>query len=188
MAFLYYVVGPSGAGKDSILNAARPRLVAELSVVFAHRYITRPANAGGENHVALEVEDFQMRKARGLFCLDWESHGLCYGLGQEVRHWIENGNDVIMNGSRGYLPEANKRFGDALIPVSIEVDGAILRKRLVERARETAEEIDARVKRATAFQIEHPRLIKIENNGLLEHAVSDFCQHVKRNNDIVTVV
>ena len=187
MANLYYVVGPSGAGKDSILNAAKPHLIEELGVVFAHRYITRPADAGGENHVALSYEDFQSRKRRGLFCLDWESHGLCYGLGIEVRDWLDEGIDVVMNGSRAYLPEASERFSDALIPVSISVDGSILRERLIQRGRESAEEVEKRVARATTFKVEHPRLLTIENNGRLEDAVFAFYTHLKRESSIVTI-
>ena len=186
MQNLYYVVGPSGAGKDSILNAARSQLTADQSVVFAHRYITRPADAGGENHIALSVDEFQMRKARGLLCLDWESHGLCYGLGSEVRAWLDAGLNVVMNGSRGYLAEASKKFETELIPVLVEVDGSILRERLRKRGRETPQEIEKRVERANAFKIEHSRLQVIANNGPLDTAVSEFLILLRRQSDLVT--
>ncbi len=174
MSRLFYVIGPSGAGKDSILNAARERL-AERRCCFAHRYITRPADAGGENHVALSAREFAVRKQAGLFCLDWESHGNCYGLGIELRQWLEAGLDVVMNGSRGYLPEAARRFPEALHPVSIVVDPGILRARLEQRGRETAAEIDQRVAQAQAFEVAHPRLVEIRNDGDLADAVDAFC-------------
>ena len=59
---LIYVMGPSGAGKDSLLGYARERL-AEQPLVFAHRYITRPAlsdervqvNAAGQVELKLKT-------------------------------------------------------------------------------------------------------------------------------------
>jgi ribose 1,5-bisphosphokinase PhnN len=56
---LIYVMGPSGAGKDSLLGFARDRLKAE-PILFAHRYITRPSG-NGEAHVELTVEEFEVR-------------------------------------------------------------------------------------------------------------------------------
>lgn len=53
---LYYVIGPSGSGKDSIISALREQFVKDL--VVAHRYITRAADAGGENHVELSDDEF----------------------------------------------------------------------------------------------------------------------------------
>ncbi len=52
---LFYVVGASGAGKDSLIEYARNALGSRDAVVFAHRYITRPPTARGENHVALSA-------------------------------------------------------------------------------------------------------------------------------------
>ncbi len=43
-----YVMGPSGAGKDSVLDRARALLSVNATIAFAHRYITRPSDIGGE--------------------------------------------------------------------------------------------------------------------------------------------
>src|ERR1700730_6969832 len=80
---LVAVMGPSGAGKDALIAYVRPR-VDPARIVFGHRYITRPADAGGENHVALSPAEFAARRAAGLFALAWESHGLGYGIDGEV--------------------------------------------------------------------------------------------------------
>src|ERR1700722_10988516 len=88
---LVYVMGPSGAGKDSVLNRARALLGADAPVVFAHRYITRPAEAGGENHVALSPEEFAVRRAHGLFAFHWQAHGNEYGIGREIHAWRKAG-------------------------------------------------------------------------------------------------
>jgi ribose 1,5-bisphosphokinase len=87
---LIYVMGPSGAGKDSLLDFARNRLQAE-PILFAHRYITRPSG-NGEAHVELSVEEFEARSTLGLFALEWSSHGLRYGIGIELDAWLERGS------------------------------------------------------------------------------------------------
>ena len=51
MGKLIWLMGPSGSGKDSLLEVLRQQEHSDLLV--AHRYITRPATAGCENHIAL---------------------------------------------------------------------------------------------------------------------------------------
>ncbi|BET68662.1 phosphonate metabolism protein/1,5-bisphosphokinase (PRPP-forming) PhnN [Opitutales bacterium ASA1] len=167
---LFYVVGPSGAGKDSLLDYARRHLPVDAPVVFAHRYITRPAAAGGENHVAVSPEEFARMLTRGLFALSWESHGHRYGLGVEIDQWLAHGLNVVMNGSRAHLAVADARYGDRLQVVSVEVAPSVLRARLTARGRESAAEIRDRITRASAFTVEHPRVLRLANNGPLSEA------------------
>ncbi len=63
MAQLFYIIGASGVGKDSLMNYARQRINGSLPIVFAHRYITRAAKEGNENHVYVSPEEFRSRKA-----------------------------------------------------------------------------------------------------------------------------
>ncbi|MEA3120469.1 MAG: ribose 1,5-bisphosphokinase, partial [Paraburkholderia sp.] len=94
---IVYVMGPSGAGKDTLLSFARARL-GSAPVLFAHRYITRAAEAGGENHVHLSHEEFRTRADQNLFALQWSSHGLHYGIGVEIDTWMGRGFTVVVNG------------------------------------------------------------------------------------------
>lgn len=169
MGSLLYVVGPSGAGKDSVIGYARERIAPDWPVLFAHRYITRPVGAGGENHVALSRGEFRQRRDLGLFSLHWESHGHAYGLGLEIEAWLERGLVVIMNGSREYLDTAALRL-PALVPVVIEVDPAVLRQRLEARGRETTEAIERRLARADRYRVAHAAAVAIDNSGSLEDA------------------
>lgn len=164
---LFYVMGPSGAGKDSLLGYVRDALPDGAPVAFAHRYITRPADAGGENHVALSPREFAVRAAHGCFCMAWDSHGHQYGIGVEIEDWRDRGLNVVVNGSRGWFPQAAERFPD-LVPVAVRVDPAILRQRLERRGRETPAEIEERLSRAAAFDVVHPALVTIDNSGPLE--------------------
>ena len=166
MRGLIYIMGPSGSGKDSLMAEARLRLAAEAPVVFAHRYITRPADAGGENHVALTRPEFQLRLNRGLFALHWESHGFAYGIGREIDLWMERGFGVVMNGSRAALPAALRAYPD-LLPVLVTVPEAVLRERLGTRGREDAEEVERRLARAHMDVPEIPGLVRFDNSGPL---------------------
>lgn len=166
MPKLIYIMGPSGSGKDSLMDEARLRLAAEAPVVFAHRYITRPADAGGENHVALSRAEFQLRLSRGLFALSWESHGFAYGIGREIDIWMEAGLSVVVNGSREALPAALNAYPE-LLPVLIDVPEHILRGRLGARGRENTGEIEARLARARLSVIETSGLVRFDNSGPL---------------------
>ncbi|MBG0788865.1 MAG: phosphonate metabolism protein/1,5-bisphosphokinase (PRPP-forming) PhnN [Desulfovibrionaceae bacterium] len=165
---LIYVVGPSGCGKDSVMGFARKRCPG-FDAAFAHRYITRPADAGGENHVFLQPDEFKARLERGLFALDWDSHGLRYGVGREIDAWMASGLNVVVNGSRAFLPEAARRY-PSLVPVLIRVDASILRQRLLARGRESEAEIERRLERARAFAVSHPNLVELDNSGELSSA------------------
>lgn len=147
---LFYVIGPSGSGKDTLLRYAREKLACNPKIVFAHRYITRPFNSGGENHVALSDEEFDARLTGGLFAMHWASHGCRYGVGREINMWLAKGCNVVLNGSRAYLVHARGIYPE-LVPVWIEVSGEVLAQRLRARGREPESEILARLARATLY-------------------------------------
>lgn len=166
---LIYLVGASGSGKDSLMRHARERLAGNPAVVFAHRYITRAADAGGENHVALSAAEFAARRDAGLFALDWESHGHAYGIGLEINLWLRMGMTVVVNGSREYLPQAQQKYPE-LVPVWIEVSPAVLRERLAARGREDAAAIEARLLRHGSLQDRERIGATISNDGELAAA------------------
>jgi ribose 1,5-bisphosphokinase len=166
MPVLVYVMGASGCGKDSCLRYAKDRLPLDAPVAFAHRYITRPADSGGENHVALTPGEFNLRLSRGLFCLHWESHGLCYGVGREIETWLAVGLKVVLNGSREYFPRALARFPD-LVPVEITAEAGAVAERLAARGRETPAQVEERMRRGASLRIKHPGLVRIDNSGPL---------------------
>jgi ribose 1,5-bisphosphokinase len=178
MAKLIYVMGASGAGKDSLLGYVRSRLKPEAPVLFAHRYITRPAHAGGENHLALSEQEFDNRLRRGCFAMQWYSHQTWYGLGVEIDHWLSQGLKVVVNGSRAYLNEAARRYPERLIPVLISADFELLRRRLQHRGRESAEQVEQRLCTARLPDdcLQHPRLHRIANNGVLALAGEQLLQ------------
>lgn len=179
MSYLFYVIGPSGSGKDSLINGLRDRLDGEHTILFAHRYITRCWKAGGENHIELSANEFQQRLQSGLFCMEWQANNCCYAIGTEVHNWLNRGYSVVVNGSREHLEEAVSCFGEHLIPLLVTVDPNILRQRLLNRGRETAAEIDARIARNLKFELNlYGCTVELVNNGNLSTAVDCFCDIV----------
>jgi len=176
---LFYVIGASGVGKDSLLRYALQRLEGE-PVVFAHRYITRPVELQGENHIQLSEAEFKKRLDQGCFKFDWQSHGLHYGVGIEVDYWLGKGLNVVMNGSRAYLEDAIAKHPD-LITLLVKVEPALLRQRLVERGRENEQQIDKRIQRATEFSnLSAPNMHIIENNNELAVAGDKLIDLLKK--------
>jgi len=176
---LVYVMGPSGAGKDSVLGHARTLLPPGAPVAFAHRYITRPADTGGENHVALSRAEFAMRRAYGLFAYHWTAHGNDYGVGREIHDWRTAGLTVVVSGSRDHFLRTGGLDSQAR-PVLITAPVERLRQRLEGRGRESAIEAAERLERADAYDLDDPRLVTIVNDGALDEAAAAFVRLLAR--------
>ena len=166
---LVYVMGPSGAGKDSVLTRARALLPKDAPIVFAHRYITRPAEAGGENHVALSPAEFRTRREHGLFAFHWQAHGNEYAIGSEIHSWRRAGLTVVVSGSREHFGTLDGADPD-VHPVLITAPPDRLAQRLAVRGRENVQEAAARLQRSDAYDVSDPRLFTIMNDGVLETA------------------
>ena len=172
MARLFYVVGASGAGKDSLIQYARGALGGKGATVFAHRYITRAAQSDGENHIELSKSEFLQRKRHELFAMTWQSHGFHYGIGAEIDVWLEKGLNVVINGSRSYIPVAMSRYPQMQV-IWISAAPQVLAARLARRGRESRAEISARLQRNSRLGVDPPAgALHINNEGALENAGS----------------
>lgn len=141
----FVVVGPSGAGKDTLLTGAcamRPGLV------LARRIITRAPEAGGEDHDSVTLAEFDRRRAAGDFAIDWQAHGLSYAIPAHLADAQRRGSDVIFNGSRAVLRQAAAVF-PRLTVLHITAPAPVLAARLAGRGREDTAQIAARLARVT---------------------------------------
>lgn len=152
---LVSVVGPSGAGKDTLLAALVER---RSDLMLARRAITRPAEPGAENHEPVSPAEFAARLAAGKFLIHWSAHGLHYGIPRAVLDDLAAGRTVLFNGSRAALPQARAAFA-ALEVVMVTAPAPVLAARLAERGREAAEDIAARLDRAALGVPEGARLV-----------------------------
>jgi len=179
MAKIYYIIGSSGAGKDSIMNYAKEKLGQEMPVLFAHRYITRPASDPTENHIFLSEEEFAKRIKGQVFAMHWFSHGYYYGIGVEINAWLDQGFNVIINGSREYWPIAISLF-PAMQTLMIEVKPDILRERLIKRGRESLEDIEKRMARNQKIGSDQIPCTRIWNNSSLEESGDEFIRIISQ--------
>ncbi|MBU8538180.1 phosphonate metabolism protein/1,5-bisphosphokinase (PRPP-forming) PhnN [Falsiroseomonas tokyonensis] len=143
------VVGPSGAGKDTLMEAARARLARDARFIFARRHITRPADAGGEAHFPISPEEFRRMQKEGAYALWWEAHGLLYGIPAALEVPLAAGRVVVANLSRTVLAEAAARYPTRIL--NITAPPAVLAARLAARGRETEADIAARLAREAAL-------------------------------------
>ena len=162
------VVGPSGVGKDSVMEAlcaARPDLVR------VRRVITRASDAGGEDFEGISPALFAARAAGGDFALHWQAHGLFYGIPREVRDVLARGHDALANLSRGMLGQAARVF-PTLHVLHITARPEVLAERLASRGREGRGDIARRLARTAPPFPDGVRVSEIDNSGRLERAVA----------------
>ncbi len=171
----FAVVGPSGAGKDTLIDAAQKSLGKDERFVFARRYITRPENSGGEAHHAISPNAFRQKMKDGAFALSWSAHGLCYGVPSTVVEATEAGAHVVCNLSRGALPEAARVFANLAV-LHVTAPPEVLAQRLAKRNREEAPDIGRRLTRSAPQITKQDRVVEIENVGPVEETALQFIQ------------
>src|SRR5690606_11146693 len=146
---LVLVVGPSGVGKDTLINGARQALDNDKRFVFVRRLVTRPADAGGEEHDSLDWDTFAQMEEAGRFALSWEAHELRYALPLSVDTDLALGRIVVANVSRHVVAEARAKYpACAVLLISAEI--SCRAERLVRRGRENPDQITSRLARESA--------------------------------------
>lgn len=165
---LIAVVGPSGAGKDTLIAAARK---ARPDLCFAKRVITRPTSAGGEDFEGVTDFEFARRMETGAFAFHWRAHGLSYGVPIEIEDALAEGRDVVFNGSREALPGIMAKYPRHRV-ILVTAPNAVLAERLARRGRESRDEIERRLSRS-AFEPPEGAIVVL-NDGALEAGVARF--------------
>lgn len=167
------VVGPSGAGKDTLIACVRERLADNRRFAFPRRIITRPnvpLPGGAEVHEEMSEAEFLLARDRGEFALSWQSHGLHYGIPMAVVREIAAGRVVVANVSRTVVPAAAEIVARRLV-VNVTAPPDILAARLARRGRETRPEIASRVARAVELNLAGADFAEIRNTGSIEDGV-----------------
>lgn len=176
---LVLVVGPSGAGKDTLMNAARARFQSDATIAFARRFITREDQAG-EQHEAVSEADFARLEQEGGFFLSWHAHGLDYGIGADLPDRLAAGQSVVLNASRRIVGEARRKWPRTHV-IQVTARPEVLRARLLARGRETADRIGQRLERAGEIQLARADwLSELDNSGDLASGTARFTALISR--------
>ncbi len=170
------IVGPSGAGKDTLIGLARAALADVPRVVFPSRVITRPASEAEAND-ALSPDAFAQARADGAFCLHWRAHGLDYGIPAKALRDAEQGSVVVANVSRAVIALARRGLPHVSV-VEITAAQEILAARIAGRQRETVADQQARLTRKAAENWTAD--VTIANDGDAKSAADLLIFHVRQ--------
>lgn len=176
------VAGPSGAGKDTLIDYARSRFEpCSSDVVFVRRVITRHSDGTSEDHDSMSVEAFERARDEGQFACAWQANGLSYGLPARVDETIAAGQVAVANVSRAALPLLRARY-DNVLAVLVTAQPEILAERLAARGREKRDDIRERLARNLGY--EQPTVdaetVVIDNSGLPEEGGEKFVAALER--------
>jgi ribose 1,5-bisphosphokinase len=175
---LALVVGPSGAGKDTLIAAARAALAGDPRFSFPRRTVTRAAVASLEDHDTLDPAEFDRQKLRGAYALDWQAHGLSYGIPAAIDAEIAGGRVVVVNTSRKVLGRAVEKYRNChVLLVTAEPD--VRAVRLAGRGRESEAEIAARLAREGIPVPGGIAPTVIDNSGSLGAGVAAFVAAIR---------
>ena len=170
---LILVMGPSGAGKDTLIEAAKRHFAGNERFSFPVRIITR-TDQEGEDHIAVSPAAFSDLEAKGAFFLSWYAHDTSYGIPAEIVSDLDAGKLVVVNVSRTVIDAAQKKWPDVRV-VNVWAPPSILRERLLTRGREAGAAIEERLDHQVKLP-ENAAVDEIENSGDRETAIARFVE------------
>ncbi len=174
---LILIVGPSGAGKDTLMNGARAALADNPRFRFVRRIVTRPGDMGEEAHESVTEQAFELRREAGDFALTWRAHGLHYGIPADIAMDLARSRVVIVNVSRAVVAEAAARFPVSVIEVSAPAN--VLARRLAARGRDDAVDVARRLSRSIELPLPVDRE-RLMNDGTVEAGVRKLLAALSR--------
>ena len=165
---LVLVVGPSGAGKDTLINLARTACAGDSNIVFPRRVVTRRASAF-EDNAEMDVAAFQQALADGRFALHWEAHGHSYALPHSINDDIRAGRAVVANVSRGVIDMVRRLYRNVVV-VAITAPTEVLAARLASRGRSSDADLGERLQRVVDEGARAPDLTIVNVGDAGAHA------------------
>jgi ribose 1,5-bisphosphokinase len=173
---LVLVVGPSGAGKDTLLGLAKAACADDRNVVFPRRVITREASASEENE-EVSIGTFQEALMRGDYAIHWEAHGHRYALSRAINDEIRAGCTIVANVSRAVVGAMRRAYADVVV-VSITAPPNVLAERIAMRARSSDGRLESRLGRVVEDASAVPD-VTIVNVGSAEYHARQLVRVIK---------
>ena len=173
---LILVVGPSGAGKDTLLGLAKAACAEDAGIVFPRRAITREASASEDNE-EVSAGTFQEALSRGDFAMHWEAHGHRYALSRAINDDIRAGRTVVANVSRTVISAMRDAYADVVV-VLVTAPPNVLAERIALRARGSDGRLEQRLNRTVEDASTAPD-VTIVNVSSAEYHARQFVRIVK---------
>jgi ribose 1,5-bisphosphokinase len=165
---LILVVGPSGAGKDTLLGLARAACADDGSIVFPRRVVTREASSFEDNE-QMGLDAFQQARRQGGFAVHWEAHGHCYALSRAIDDDIRARRTVVANVSRTVVEALRRAYADVVV-ILITAPAEVLAERLAARARSSDGRLADRLGRAVDDAATAPDVTITNVDSVEQHA------------------
>jgi phosphonate metabolism protein PhnN/1,5-bisphosphokinase (PRPP-forming) len=175
---LVLVVGPSGAGKDALLDAARAACAGDGGISFVRRGVTRQPSVA-EDHASFTEAEFEKALADGAFSFWWEAHGLKYGVPVSIEADLAAGLTVVCNVSRHIVAGLRARYPQCCV-VLITAPEEVRMARLARRQRASDGNPVTRANRAAPGTEELRPALVIDNTGTVAEGTAALLAFLRR--------
>jgi ribose 1,5-bisphosphokinase len=173
---LILVVGPSGAGKDTLLGLAKAACAEDSGIVYPRRVITREASSSEDNE-EVSAGTFEAALARNEYAMHWDAHGHRYALSRAIDDDIRAGRTVVANVSRTVISAMRRAYANVTV-VSITAPQNVLAERLAMRGRASDGRIEHRLHRTVDEATAAPD-VTINNTSSADYHARQFVRIIK---------
>lgn len=165
---LFIVSAPSGAGKTTLvtrlLQDLRPHYAIERGITYTSR-APRLGEQHGIDYHFISSAEFEAKIAQSFF-LEWSGqYGAYYGLPRSIIDQMEQGRSFFMILDRSGARAIKEQVPGAVLIWIKTGSVEVLKERLLARGKDTAEQIEHRLRLA------HQEIQQEEENPLFNHAI-----------------
>ncbi|MEK7778165.1 MAG: guanylate kinase [Chloroflexota bacterium] len=182
---LVVISGPSGVGKDAVLERMRRTHAGWRFVVTATSRPKRPGERDGVDYLFMEPSEFQSLLAKDGFLEHAQVYGRYYGVPRgQVQEALQAGKNVIVKTDVQGARTIRAKLPDALLVFLAPPDMQELERRLRQRKSETAEDLARRIKTAR-LEMEAQREfdhVVVNHTGRLEETVAEIEKIIQEEN------